>query len=102
MLASVRSHRNELLAFQIQQSDEFFNRPDVARWPRLHCGRNVPHHLPRVLVISQAHKLCVLQMIRVSPLQKLNLGALGLASPRRSPSSSRPATRFHGFDPIAI
>jgi len=40
---------------------------------RIEQESGFPHHLARVLVISQAHKLCVPQMIRIGPLQKLNL-----------------------------
>jgi hypothetical protein len=39
-----------------------------ARPKRIDQGSGFPHHLARVLVISQAHEFRVAQMIRVCPL----------------------------------
>ena len=73
MLASVRSHRSELLAFQIQQSDEFFNRPDVARRPRLHCGRSA-QRLVLVRTCGAVEKECSEFLPRDARMKRLRLG----------------------------
>jgi hypothetical protein len=43
------------------------------RSKRIEHESGFPHHPTRVLVVSQANKLCVSQMIGTSPLQELDL-----------------------------